>query len=154
MQRNPFARKSETKSIQKSESFFEKVDAAESETAHKKTRKHLARYILMIIHFMCVGPSVAKTMTKKDGPRQATLFGMMSKSTSAQKDESCVSETQSTRIDTQIETQIDTQITDSQITDVLMSDVGPLDDVSTQEDSQQRAYSPDWDETLLEDNSL
>ena len=40
--RNPFGRRSEMKTIQKSESFFEKVDAAESESAPKKSRKKSA----------------------------------------------------------------------------------------------------------------
>ncbi len=95
---------------------------------------------------MYIGSSIAKTVTRKDGPKQATLFGMMSKITPLQKKNENTSETQTT--------QIDSQTTDSQSTDVLMSDVGPLDDASTQEDSQQRAFSPDWDESLLEDNSL
>ena len=39
--KNPFGRRSDIKPIQKSESFFEKVDAAESETAPKKSSEGL-----------------------------------------------------------------------------------------------------------------
>jgi len=134
----------ETNPIQKSESFFEKVDAAESETSAKKSRKNLLVPLFQDIHYMYVGSSIAKTVTRKDGPKQATLFGMMSKTTPLQKkNENSASETQTT--------QIDSQTTDSQSSDVLMSDVGHLDAASTQEDSQQRAFSPDWD---IEDDSL
>ncbi|CAA7260577.1 unnamed protein product [Cyclocybe aegerita] len=59
---NPFARKTEAKTIQKSESFFDKVDAAESEP-----RKRPA----------------AKNKEKKEGSKQATLFGMMPKADKA-----------------------------------------------------------------------
>jgi len=45
----------------------------------------------------------------------------------------------------------ETQI-DSQMTDVTMSDIGSLGNFETQ-DSHQRAYSPDWDESLLADES-
>ena len=75
---------------------------------------------------------------KKDGPRQATLFGMMSKAGPRPK-----------RVETpepilQDETQ-ESQI-ETQTTDVWMTDVGTLADIETQEDSQQRSRSPDWDE--------
>lgn len=41
--KNPFARKSEpNKTIQKSESFFDKVDAAESEPTHRKRQTFLS----------------------------------------------------------------------------------------------------------------
>ncbi|KAF8893373.1 hypothetical protein BD779DRAFT_1436150 [Infundibulicybe gibba] len=56
--RNPFARKLEpNKSLQKTESFFEKVDAAEASSSPT--------------------PAKGKECEKKEGPRQTTLFGMM-----------------------------------------------------------------------------
>ncbi|KAJ7725842.1 hypothetical protein DFH07DRAFT_1002167 [Mycena maculata] len=61
--RNPFARKPELndKTIQKSESFFDKVDAAD-EVPPKSKRPSASK---------------PKDREKKDGPRQTTLFGMM-----------------------------------------------------------------------------
>ncbi|KAJ7218083.1 hypothetical protein GGX14DRAFT_495522 [Mycena pura] len=54
--KNPFARKSDvSRTIQKSESFFEKVDAVDDIVKSKRS----------------------KTKDKKEGPRQTTLFGMM-----------------------------------------------------------------------------
>ena len=113
-----------------------------------RVQKNLVRIYLFLFSrtfIICtLGSSIAKTVTRKDGPKQATLFGMMSKTTPLQKkNENSASETQTT--------QIDSQTTDSQSSDVLMSDVGHLDAASTQEDSQQRAFSPDWD---IEDDSL
>ncbi|KAF9447940.1 hypothetical protein P691DRAFT_730511 [Macrolepiota fuliginosa MF-IS2] len=77
--RNPFASRSKPSnaahttnsglsargSIQKSDSFFEKVEAAESSTTGKKSKK--------------LGPKSSKDSKDKDptGPKQATLFGMM-----------------------------------------------------------------------------
>ncbi|KAK7057212.1 chromosome segregation protein [Favolaschia claudopus] len=59
---NLFARKSDSTALQKSESFFDKVDAAEDSVP--KTKR--------------LGASKSKEKEKKDGPRQMTLFGMMS----------------------------------------------------------------------------
>ncbi|KAJ7680302.1 hypothetical protein DFH06DRAFT_1076932 [Mycena polygramma] len=59
--RNPFARKADFKTLQKSESFFDKVDAAD-EVAPKAKRPSASK---------------PKDKDKKDGPRQTTLFGMM-----------------------------------------------------------------------------
>ncbi|KAJ7925280.1 WD40-repeat-containing domain protein [Mycena leptocephala] len=59
--RNPFARKADVKTLQKSESFFDKVDAAEE--VAPKTKRPAA--------------SKVKDKEKKNGPRQTTLFGMM-----------------------------------------------------------------------------
>jgi len=71
------------------------------------------------------------------------LFGMMSK-TVPKRHETPPSEA----INEYEETQID-----SQMTDLTMSDAGSLGNFETQDDSQQRAYSPDWDESLLADES-
>ena len=81
----------------------------------------------------------------KEGPRQATLFGMMSKAAPRPK------KVEIPEPESQDETQ-ETQI-ESQTTDVSMIDIDTLGDIETQEDSQQRSYSPDWDESLLIDDS-
>lgn len=61
-ERNPFSRKPElNKTIQKSDSFFDKVDAAE-QVGPKAKRS---------------SSSKLKDKDKKDGPRQTTLFGML-----------------------------------------------------------------------------
>jgi hypothetical protein len=86
--------------------------------------------------------SLAKNPMKRDGPKQATLFGMMSKAAPGPR------MVKSLEPDLQ-----ETQIEESQTTDVSMTDVGILSDIETQEDSQQRSHSPDWDESLLADES-
>ena len=109
---------------------------------------------------------------KKEGPRQSTLFGMMSKTAPRpRKVDSPEPELQDETQETQIE---------SQMTDVSMTDIGSLGDIETQQDielgtqqdivtqqdielgtqldietqldSQQRSYSPDWDDSLLADD--
>ncbi|KAJ7132769.1 hypothetical protein C8R43DRAFT_1089712 [Mycena crocata] len=74
--RNAFARKTESnKTIQKSDSFFDKVDAVEV-VAPKSKRSNVSK---------------PKDKEKKDGPRQTTLFGMM---TSAKKSRETVTDNQ------------------------------------------------------------
>jgi chromosome transmission fidelity protein 4 len=48
--RNPFSRKLEIKPIQKSESFFEKVDAAESEIVPKKSSKRTLSSLFLVFN--------------------------------------------------------------------------------------------------------
>ncbi|KAJ7577048.1 hypothetical protein C8J56DRAFT_378653 [Mycena floridula] len=63
--RNPFARKAETnKVLQKSESFFEKVDAADIDLVKPKRLKSKEK------------EKEKEKEVKKDGPRQTTLFGL------------------------------------------------------------------------------
>ena len=111
-----------------------------------------------------VEPSLGKPVMKKEGPRQATLFGMMSKAAAPRP-----KKVETPEFESQDETQ-ETQI-ESQTTDVSMTDIGSLGDIETQDDvetqvgietqldietqpdSQQRSYSPDWDEGLLADDS-
>jgi len=92
-----------------------------------------------------IGSSLGKTVMKKEGPKQATLFGMMSKAAPRPR------KVESLEPGLQDETQ-ETQI-DSQATDVSMTDIGSSGDIETQEDSQQRSYSPEWDEGLLDDST-
>jgi chromosome transmission fidelity protein 4 len=65
--------------LQKSESFFDKVDAAE-EVAPKTKRLSFLFPHLFEPRLNCIsGPAASKLKDKekKDGPRQTTLFGMM-----------------------------------------------------------------------------
>ncbi|KDR75022.1 hypothetical protein GALMADRAFT_248867 [Galerina marginata CBS 339.88] len=127
--KNPFARKLDaSKTIQKSESFFDKVDAAESETVPRK-RPGAGN-----------GKDAAtlKGKDRKEGPKQATLFGMLPKADKVSRPKK-QPDTAPPTADTQ-ETQIDSQMTD--VTTV---------ETETQEESQQRVGSPDWDETQLVD---
>ncbi|KAG6856291.1 hypothetical protein H0H87_005774 [Tephrocybe sp. NHM501043] len=134
--RNPFARKLEGngKTIQKSESFFDKVGAAESEPS-TKTKRPFAR------------PS-----TKEKGPaRQTTLFGMAppkpkekEKRAKAKKGDAAVAaeETQSS------------ELADG---DVMMSDViSGVADPESQEESQETIETQDtnWEETQPVQKSL
>ncbi|KAJ6499321.1 hypothetical protein C8R45DRAFT_1211105 [Mycena sanguinolenta] len=68
---NLFARKADLKTLQKSESFFDKVDAAE-DTPPKTKRTTVSK-------------AKEKEKEKKDGPKQITLFGMMSSAPRTQK---------------------------------------------------------------------
>ncbi|KAJ3965952.1 hypothetical protein EV361DRAFT_768585, partial [Lentinula raphanica] len=59
--KNPFARKAGSKTIKQSESFFEKVDAAENTPVKSKKSSNLGKN---------------KEQDKSEGPRQQTLFGL------------------------------------------------------------------------------
>ncbi|KAJ7262195.1 hypothetical protein B0H12DRAFT_1321837 [Mycena haematopus] len=98
---NLFARKADFKTLQKSESFFDKVDAAEE--APPKTKRPTALK--------------AKEKEKKDGPRQITLFGMMSSAPRTEK-KSRVAGSQPATSDVAmtdvVETQLETQLIETQ----------------------------------------
>jgi chromosome transmission fidelity protein 4 len=71
--RNPFARGPQ-KSLHKSETFFEKVDAAEKDTGPKRLSKSL---VGTETSWLFLGPATkAKPKEKKPVARQTTLFGM------------------------------------------------------------------------------
>jgi chromosome transmission fidelity protein 4 len=77
--KNPFARKPEfNKPIQKSESFFNKVEVAEG-----KRERQAFRFCLLLDHPSSTGPAAAKgkEREKKELSRQTTLFGLPSNST-------------------------------------------------------------------------
>lgn len=84
---NPFARKLEPQAskatIRKTESFFDKVDAVETDHGKTKRRSFVSYNISYGVHadnkIFCPGSAVSKgkEKEKKEGPRQATLFGMM-----------------------------------------------------------------------------
>lgn len=122
--KNPFARKSEpNKTIQKSESFFDKVDAAESEPTHRKRQSN------------------AKAKEKKDGPKQATLFGMLPKS---EKPPKVTKKPEPERLLVAQESQ-----PESQMSDVTMADVESQDtQIETQE--TQEVLSSDWETQIVE----
>jgi len=143
--KHPFARKSEAhRTIQKSESFFDKM-----ETDKKPRKCSLAQpaYLCTLTERSFSGPAAVKgslAKEKKEAPKQATLFGMMSKSEKVQK---VKNKTTRGTPESEQETQVD-----SQTTDVAMSDLGSLDNSETQEDSQ--VTSTDWEETQLLDESI
>lgn len=131
--KNPFTRKTDTtsKTIQKSESFFDKVDAAESENVPRKKG--------------AAANKGASKDTKKEGSKQATLFNMMSKADKATKAKKNVKETVVQSVE-------ETQPVD----DISMSDVGAfetqVDETQETQEETPRAGSPDWDETqMMED---
>ncbi|KAF9522661.1 hypothetical protein CPB83DRAFT_864133 [Crepidotus variabilis] len=122
--KNPFARKADAKTIRKSESFFDKVDAAESEPPRKPKTS-----------------TKGKEREKKDGgPKQATLFGMISKGPPKPK---------KALTPQPVDAQSDAQL-ESQMTDVSMSELT----IDSQEGvgGQEREYSPDWEETQVDDD--
>ncbi|KAK1236335.1 DNA polymerase alpha accessory factor Mcl1 [Marasmius sp. AFHP31] len=100
--RNPFAaRKNESKTVQKSESFFDKVEVAQTQASKKEK-----------------APLKSKLAEKKEGPRQATLFNMLGNSNGAPKTKAAkktppIEESQQSDVTmadaTMIETQVDTQ---------------------------------------------
>ncbi|KAF8813968.1 hypothetical protein BYT27DRAFT_7131270 [Phlegmacium glaucopus] len=125
--KNPFARKAEpNRMIQKSESFFDKVDAAEAETGPRKRP-----------------PASTKNKERKEGSKQATLFSMLPKTDKS-------SRTTKKSDSGSLEAQKDTY-TESQSTDVTMSEVDVFDSaMETLHDSQDSLI---WEETQLVDES-
>ncbi|KAG5653430.1 hypothetical protein H0H81_000431 [Sphagnurus paluster] len=139
--RNPFARKTDVnvKTIQKSESFFDKVGAAEDDTSISSKR------------------TFAKPANKEKGVvRQTTLFGLPPPKPK-DKEKEKEKEKKSTKVakkpvvspeDGGVE---ETQT--SQGTDVAMSDAGTLLTGSETQETffeggfGQRGHSPDWEET-------
>ncbi|KAF8658265.1 hypothetical protein AX16_002041 [Volvariella volvacea WC 439] len=127
--RNPFARKpDQSKMIQKSESFFEKVDAAENEAKNKKP-----------------GPKGKEKQKQKEGPKQATLLGMMGSGASAtgmKKDRQ--NSKLSGSIDAEETQLLETQMTDSSAVDSSTrapsaegsEETQPADGISTLEETQ------------------
>ncbi|KAF8902638.1 hypothetical protein CPB85DRAFT_1564580 [Mucidula mucida] len=123
--RNPFARRNEShKVIQKSESFFDKVDAAESNGVKAKRS---------------VKGKEKESKDKKElGPRQTTLFGMLPKNGSLKKTNPKASE----------ESEANEAAADSQATDIPMSDM-PGSDVTLV-----GTQPSDWEETQLNDEEM
>ncbi|KAL0581311.1 DNA polymerase alpha accessory factor Mcl1 [Marasmius crinis-equi] len=113
--RNPFAaRKNESKTVQKSESFFSKVEVAQTQTEAPKK-----------------GSLKGKATDKKEGPRQATLFGMLGNSNGAQK-------TKATKKTSPVEPE-------SQQSDITMEDATAIDT---------QRLSPEWDETQMDETEV
>lgn len=146
------------KTIQKSESFFEKVDAAEFAEAGK--RKGVFPFSTRcFLSFLMVGPaSGAKEKGKekekeKKGSRQTTLFSMLPNKPKALKKTNPVENQQSPY-------DLDSQITDA---DVEMSESLPEETlVETQETesmvsnehSSESLLPDDWEETQQSDEVL
>jgi len=128
--KNPFARKSEpNKIIQKSESFFDKVDAVESESAPRKRQPN------------------SKAKDKKEGPKQATLFGMLPKADKAPKlKKKAEPEHPSPEI------RIDSQMTDVTMSDVESQNLESQVEMETQVETQetQEVLSSDWETQMVE----
>ncbi|PIL34239.1 hypothetical protein GSI_03950 [Ganoderma sinense ZZ0214-1] len=134
--RNPFARTADmNKSLHKSESFFNKVDAAEAADKGKR------------------GAGKGKGKEKKDVGRQTTLFGLPAvqpaekdKKVAGGKKKKAAAETESQESGKGQNTQTDTQV-DTQTTDVAMdeSQADSLANDDTQVDEEQ---------TQLEDTQL
>nr|GAT44426.1 chromosome segregation protein [Mycena chlorophos] len=117
--RNPFPTKA-NRTIQKSDSFFDKVEVAEDAPKAKRTSK-------------------AKDKEKKEGPKQTTLFGMLSssrvdKSRAAATAAVSVASTQSPVVD------------ESESQDADMDGTGTSMSESAVE-SQESQYSEQWEET-------
>ncbi|KAJ8518145.1 hypothetical protein ONZ45_g4749 [Pleurotus djamor] len=124
--RNPFARKGDSKPVQKSESFFDRVDAAESAVKPKKP-------------FAKPKDKVSKSSSGTTKVRTLMDAGLKIKSKS---DTTASQQTDITMTD-------DSQGLDSQAT-ILVGESPPADD------SQERSRSPDWPplgDTQLEDAS-
>ncbi|PPQ99766.1 hypothetical protein CVT24_009669 [Panaeolus cyanescens] len=126
--KNPFARKLDNKPIHKSDSFFDKVDAAESEPPKKR-------------------PFASKpkdsSKEKKDGPKQTTLFGMMPPKSDKSKPKK-----------SSTPTLVESQDTDTQMTDVVMGDLDSqilVEDTQNTEDTQ-NLDTNNWEETQLVDD--
>lgn len=118
--RNPFARSVEKQhSLHKSESFFDKVESAESGgNGTLSSKKRVPGF-----------KGKEKAPDKKDAPKQTTLLNMMPKKPKAKP--------QATAADSQ--TDVETQATD----DVAMSDL------TLREDSQAETIPDSWEETQL-----
>ncbi|KAH9484953.1 Minichromosome loss protein 1 [Psilocybe cubensis] len=128
--KNLFARKAESnKPVQKSESFFEKVDAAESEAAPRKR------------------PNAAKGKDKagkEGGSKQATLFGMMGKAA-----DKGLKPKKKTEVDTKAvpyangeETQADSQMTDLTMSESMVVESQELEETQPAEEWDDIAEPP------------
>ncbi|THV05087.1 hypothetical protein K435DRAFT_648208 [Dendrothele bispora CBS 962.96] len=126
--RNPFARKMDNKTIQKSESFFEKVDAVETGAVKPKRNN-------------------PKGKEKDNGPKQRTLFGMLppsngTKVTKKKAAPSIIGDSQETQ-----ETEIDSE---TQMSDVTMADASQI---LADSQPQMLADELNWDETQVVEES-
>ncbi|KAF5348673.1 hypothetical protein D9758_006821 [Tetrapyrgos nigripes] len=108
--RNPFARKTDNKMIQKSDSFFEKVDAAETGTTKLKRNNVKGK---------------EKEKEKESGPKQRTLFGMLPPSNGPKVTRK--GRTPSEAVESQ-ESQMTEMDTETQMSDVTMADVSVSQD--------------------------
>ncbi|RDB16923.1 Minichromosome loss protein 1 [Hypsizygus marmoreus] len=106
---NPFGRKSDGKTIHKSESFFNKVDAAESGTSTNSKR-----------------PLAKPTNKEKGAPKQMTLAGMFPKGKEKEKEKKERGAKASSASTPSTVTEGDTETESSQVTDVLMLDASSL----------------------------
>jgi chromosome transmission fidelity protein 4 len=76
--RNPFTRKSDNKIIEKSDSFFTKVDAATQDEGKQKSTFPIQLDIKLGHLHSCLEPKAkVHENEKKDSTRQTTLLGMM-----------------------------------------------------------------------------
>ena len=161
--RNPFARKSDpNKTIQKSESFFDKIDTVDEDggSKPKRTSSPVDCSLQLIINYTLtdIGP-VAKSNGKEKErsntvSRQTTLFGMLPpQPKDKQKKNNPFSKTKggddstAATVAPQVDTtpDADPQVIDTQITDVMMSDAATLVDSS----QSQVLDESGWEETQM-----
>jgi len=129
--RNPFARRSEpNKTIQKSESFFDKIDAIDEDGGSKSKRPFAKSN----------GKEKEKT---GGGARQVTLFGMLHQPKEKDKQKNHVGRKGVADTTPSPSEANGTQQSDSQATDVVMSDATVVE--------SQAPGSPPWDETQMVD---